>query len=240
MESRDGVCDTDDMDAAISLEPLAEDVWTVNAEARALGVSIGHRMTVVRRKSGGLVLHSPVAYSDELVRVLTELGPIEHWIAPSRTHDLHLDEWFEHLPGAATWGAPKLRKPHPEWSFTGWLAEDLDAPWRDEFDLLPLEGAPRLGEWVFLHRPSRTAICADVLFNLGRGGRGVDGLLQRVLGIRGEARADRLLLLVIKDRKAWNASLRRMLEWDFERLVVGHGTPITEDPKSKLREAWRL
>ncbi|QDU69486.1 DUF4336 domain-containing protein [Engelhardtia mirabilis] len=228
------------MAATSSITPLTDDLWTVQSDFGLLGMPLGHRMTVAKLSGGGLWLHSPVPWSADLVARLAELGPIEHWVAPSRTHDLYLDQWFEHLPAASTWGAPKLRRPHPEWNFTGWLAEDLDAPWRGEFELLPLEGAPRVGEWMFLHRASRTAITADAVFNLGTATGGWGGLMQRMLGIHGEARAGRLMRSVIKDREAWNASLGRVLEWDFERLVVGHGEPITEDPKGKLRAAWGL
>lgn len=231
---------TGPMNNAIELEPLTRAVWTANGAFRIFGMSLGHRMTVVRLAGGGLWLHSPVEWSEPLAAALAGLGPIEHWVAPSRTHDLFLDAWFERVPDAATWGAPKLRRPHPEWSFTGWLAEDLDAPWRDEIDLLPLEGAPRLGEWMFLHRPSRTAITADALFNLGCEARGLTALLHRLYGVRGEARASRLLRAIVRDRAAWNRSLERVLAWDFERLVVGHGAPITDDPQAKLRAAWGL
>lgn len=228
------------MDGAVTLEPLTDGVWTVNAPFDVLGMPIGHRMTVVRLGGGGLWLHSPVAWSSELDRQLTGLGPIEHWVAPSRTHDLYLDQWFENAPQAATWGAPKLRKPHPEWTFTGWLAEDVDAPWRAEIELLPLEGAPRVGEWMFLHRPSKTAITADALFNLGTETKGLGGLMQRIAGIRGGSGRSRLMRFAVRDEDAWKRSLRRVLEWDFERLVVGHGTPITDDPKGRMAAAWEL
>ena len=228
------------MDTATRLDPLADGVWTVDAPFSIFGMPIGHRMTVVKLASGGLWLHSPVPHTPELTALLAPLGPIEHWVAPSRTHDLYLDGWFERCPEAASWGAPKLRKPHPEWEFTGWLAADLDAPWRDELDLLEIAGAPRVGEWMFLHRPTRTAITADVLFNVGTGPKGFGKLMLKLAGTYGEAGVSRLLKAAIVDRAAFEASLARVLEWDFDTLVVGHGTPLTDDPKGKLRAAFGL
>lgn len=228
------------METDPQLEAVAEGVWSVNGPFRIFGMPIGHRMTVVRLTGGGLWLHSPVEHSSALASLLEPLGPIEHWIAPSRTHDLYLDQWFECCPEASTWGAPELRKPHPNWTFTGWLSEDLDAPWRDEIDLLPVEGAPRVGEWMFLHRPSRTAITADALFNLGTEAQGLDRWIQKLAGTYGEARFSRIFKAMVRDRSAFEESMRRILEWDFERLVVGHGTTVTDDPKGKLRRAWGL
>ncbi|MEO0649702.1 MAG: DUF4336 domain-containing protein [Planctomycetota bacterium] len=222
------------------LEPLVDGVWTVDGPLQIAGMPIGHRMTVIRLATGGLWLHSPLPHTPELTALLEPLGPIEHWVVPSRTHDLYVDGWFERCPNAASWGAPKLRKPHPDWAFTGWLGADLDAPWRDEIDLLEIEGAPRVGEWMFLHRPTHTAITADVLFNLGTGAKGWGKLMQKVAGTYGNAGVSRLLRLATKDRERFNASIRRVLEWDFDKLVVGHGAPLTEDPKGKLRAAFGL
>ena len=233
-------CDTQMQDAPLELVGLADDVWIVNEPLSVLGMPIGHNMTVFRLASGGLLLHSPTSHTPATRAMLAELGPIEHWVAPSRTHDLYLDDWFEGCPEAATWGAPKLRKPHPEWSFTGWLADDLQAPWLDEFEIVEIRGVPRVGEWMFLHRASRTAITADVIFNLGTTSRGLGGFMLNLAGIRGTARRSRLFGKMIRDREAFEGSLRRVLEWDFERLVVGHGAPIEDDPKGRLAAAWGL
>jgi hypothetical protein len=226
--------------SAPALVPLVPEVWTATVPFTVLQMPIGHRMTVVRLADGGLWLHSPIAHTPDLVRELRRLGPITHWVAPSRTHDLFLDGWFAGEPQAQSYGAPKLRGPHPDWKFTAWLAEDLAAPWRGELDLLPIEGAPRVGEWMFLHRPSKTAITADVLFNLGTGAGGLGGLMLRLMGTHGRARVSRLFRATIVDRPALERSLRRVLEWDFERLIVGHGEPLLEDAKGALARAFRL
>lgn len=41
------------------------------------------------------------------------------------------------------------------------------------------------------------------------------------------------------DRKAVWASRERILAWDFERIILSHGDPVTENAKARATEAWR-
>jgi glyoxylase-like metal-dependent hydrolase (beta-lactamase superfamily II) len=48
----------------------------------------------------------------------------------------------------------------------------------------------------------------------------------------------RLIRLFVRDRAALEQSVRRMLEWDFDRVVVAHGDVLEEGGKRALEEAW--
>jgi len=41
-----------------------------------------------------------------------------------------------------------------------------------------------------------------------------------------------------KDRRAAKQSLERILEWDFDRIILSHGENIESDAKAVLRKAW--
>jgi len=41
------------------------------------------------------------------------------------------------------------------------------------------------------------------------------------------------------DKKAARASLRRILRWDFERVIVAHGDLIEADSHNAVEKAWR-
>jgi hypothetical protein len=43
-----------------------------------------------------------------------------------------------------------------------------------------------------------------------------------------------------KDKKAAGKSLQKMLEWDFERIIIAHGENIESDAKTKAHEAWKI
>ena len=42
-----------------------------------------------------------------------------------------------------------------------------------------------------------------------------------------------------KDKKAAGKSLRRILDWDFERIILAHGDLVEENPKETLVAAWK-
>ena len=42
-----------------------------------------------------------------------------------------------------------------------------------------------------------------------------------------------------KDRRHLRRCIDRILEWDFERLIVGHSNVIVDNPKTCLRDAYR-
>jgi hypothetical protein len=223
-----------------TLRQIATDVWTLEGPLALFGLCIGHQMTVVRRSNGSLLVHSPLPCTPELLDELRALGPIEDWVAPSRTHDLYLEGWFEQCPEARAWGAPSLARVHPDWGFAGWLDDCAHAPWADEFAVLPVDGVPRVDEHVLLHRPSSTAICADLIFNCGDRNRGLRKPLAHLVGIGGGPAADRLYKLMIRDRAAFRASLEPIRAWGAQRLIVGHGDPVEGDVGELLTRAYRL
>jgi hypothetical protein len=45
----------------------------------------------------------------------------------------------------------------------------------------------------------------------------------------------RLWKVAMKDRKAFEDSIGKVLEWDFDRIVVAHGAVIERDGKRLLR-----
>ena len=44
--------------------------------------------------------------------------------------------------------------------------------------------------------------------------------------------------LAVSDRAALRRSLEKVLEWDFERIVPGHGEVIEHAGPAELRAAW--
>lgn len=45
-------------------------------------------------------------------------------------------------------------------------------------------------------------------------------------------------LLAVSDRRALGRSIERILEWDFERILPGHGEVVEKGAKEALRRAW--
>jgi glyoxylase-like metal-dependent hydrolase (beta-lactamase superfamily II) len=92
-------------------------------------------------------------------------------------------------------------------------------------------------EHVLLHRPSRTLIVGDVLFNFGRGGSVWTRLFARhVMRLKKFIGMSPFFRLMIRDREAFRSSVAAMMRWDFDRVIVGHGGIIERGGKERLRE----
>ena len=106
--------------------------------------------------------------------------------------------------------------------------------------MIELRGAPRLQEHVFIHRPSRTLIVADLIFNFRQDERGWNRLFHRYIGgFKRYPGMSRIFRLCISDRHAFHASLKQILESDFDRVIVGHGEVIESDGKVALGRPHR-
>ena len=91
------------------LDSVAVNLWERNEPLRAGGLPLGHRMTVMELRSGELVVHSPVRFSDGLRDALLELGAPAWFIAPSRFHNLYWADWFQAFPKARFAAVPGRR-----------------------------------------------------------------------------------------------------------------------------------
>ncbi len=220
------------------LTSLAPGLWEFNAPMTVLGMALGHRMTVARLTDGTLWVHSPVAYSAAVAAALASHGAVAHIIAPNGMHDTYLEGWFAAYPKARFHGARGFATFRPDLKFTGTLGDASDAAWADVFDQHVLRGMPRLNEVAFLHRPSRTLILTDLVFNLGPDMPFLSRMLLKLNGCDCKFAASRLMKSVIKDRAALRASLDHVLAWDFDGIVLSHGANIRTGGPALLREAY--
>jgi hypothetical protein len=221
------------------LHELHAGLWEFNAPMAVLGLPLGHRMTVARLSDGSLWLHSPVAYSAELAAELARLGPVGHIVAPNYMHDTYLETWLPRYPGVRFHAPRTFHKVFSAFPTTDVLGETPAPAWADLFAQHVVQGAPRLHEVVFLHRPSRTLIVADLAFNLGHDALPwLSRVLLRLNGCYDCFTPSRTFKLIIRDRAALRASIDRILEWDFDRIVVSHGQNIETGGKDALRTAF--
>ena len=64
-----------------------ESFWTLDGDRlRLMGIPFSTRMSIVRLKSGGLWLHSPVAVTAERCAAVDSRGPVEFIVAPNKIH----------------------------------------------------------------------------------------------------------------------------------------------------------
>jgi len=125
-----------------------------------------------------------------------------------------------------------LAKKCPELTFDGVLETGSLS---DEIDAVQVEGAPKLSETVFLHRPSRTLVVTDLVFNIPEA-KGMSWfLLTTVSRALGKVEQSRLLRWLTSDRAAAGESVKSILALPFDRVVPAHGEVIENDASAQLR-----
>jgi hypothetical protein len=232
------------------LTEVAPDLYTATTEMRFPGaVVLPVRMTVVRLPSGDLVVHSPIAPKHEttaLFEATAKLGPVRHILAPSCLHHLSVNAWRARFPDAVAYGAPGLRNKRKDVPWGSDLPGDRGAPWSSVLDSVLVAGAPRLNEVVFHHRPSRTLIVSDLLFNMTGEVNLPTRLLLALAGTRGRLAMSRLWRPAFRGDKArWalRDSVQQVVAWPFVRILPGHGN-LFEAPDAQQQAqqalAWAL
>lgn len=217
--------------------------------------------------SGSLAVFSPVALTPEVQETIrSEGGKLRYIAAPDLQHHLYVTAWKRAFPEAeiiAPEGLWEKRQKNPAFRdstpffqhvFTAAkkhdqkkISEEFDA----EFEVEYVDGHGSR-ELVFWHKPSRTVIEADLLFNLPPTEQysrvpttETMGLLTRLvtplLSTGAPATWHKRFawyVLSARDRNAFTESMRRIDRWDFDRLIPCHGDVIETGAKGVFRNVF--
>jgi hypothetical protein len=205
---------------------LGANIWGHEMPIRFGGIPLWHRMTVIRLTNGGLIVHSPTRLDLGSQEEFQRLGPIFAIIAPSWWHDLYLREYLSAYPNAKLYGAPTLVRWNRSLPFTEVLDDLASSLWTDEI--------------VFYHRRSRSLIVADLLFNLSEKDAWITRTMgSLVIGPFPGCRFARLYRPAVTDRRRMRTAVERILDWDFDQIIVGHGAVVENNGKEVFRTAFR-
>ncbi len=232
---------------ASALQRVASDLWVVEQPLRYLGFEMGRRMTVVRLAGDRLLIHSPAELSAQLRSELDELGELAFVTPASILHGhLYMEQYREAYPQARLLGVSGLHRKRPDLRFDGELGASPEAAWSEELDQKRFEGhrvAGRvLNEVEFFHRKTRTLITGDLCFNIGPAWPLRTRFLAWGPRMRRRLGPTVAFRLGIRDRRAARRSVEHILEWDFDRILPGHGEIVESNAKERFRRdfAWLL
>jgi hypothetical protein len=219
------------------MTPIAENIWALSYPLPLLGNDFGRNVTVIRLESGKLVIHSTGPFDAQDIQAIRQLGDPGWLLDATLFHDSFAKEGcraFERAPYLAPAGFRDVSEVQ-----TRALCPP-PAEWEGELEVVPLAGMPKVQEHVFFHRASRTLIVCDFFFNFAdSGSKWTRFFLRNIARLRNGVGMSLFFRLMIKDRAAFKESLRPVLKWDFERMVVGHGNPIERDAKRIFGEELR-
>lgn len=227
------------------LREIDRDIWVAEQPLRYFGLSVGTRMTVIRLANRELVVISPIQVDDRIVTQLGELGTVSHIIAPNLYHYLFAANFKKLYPNAKFWAAPGLEAKKPDLSIDRIIKGEANSLWPgleyiffDGFRTLSLKGFDSLNECVFFHPASRTLILTDTAFHFDESFPIVTQFASQVIGGYKKLSPSILERIATKDKEKVRESVKQVLGWEFERVIVAHGSIIESQGKQKFKEGY--
>ncbi len=211
------------------LEQVHDALWIAEGEIVSFyGVPYPTRSVIARLEDGGLWVWSPVRLVPDLRAEVDGLGPVRHLVSPNKLHHLYLQDWQAAYPDAQLWGPQSTIRKRADLTFREPLRDTPPAEWLPDIDQAWFRGSFALDEIVFLHRPSSTAIVADLIQTFS------DRFLKEHWGWwRFVARLDGLTQKQAKAPLEWRLSFinrgparrarDKVLAWNCQRVIVAHG-----------------
>jgi len=217
---------------------FAEGVWVDTAPVRFLGLQLTVTMTVLRLSDGSLLLYSPLALTRDRRTAIEALGPVAHLYAPNLLHHLWIGEWGAAFPSARLHAPAGLAKKRRDLRIDRVHNAAAEPAFAGVVEELHIDGF-RLDESVLIYRPARTLVVADLVHNIGRPQHRWTKLYARTMGFYDCVALSRMIRwTAFSDRAAARRSLDELLACPFDRLIVGHGTPITDCGREALAAAY--
>lgn len=215
-------------------DPVLPGVRILASKLRSPVAALPLRTAAIELQQGQ-VLWSPASTLD--ASTFRALGPVSDIIAPNLLHTGGMPVAAEAHPTARRWGPPGAQAKQPAMS---WKELGGDAwPHDSELSVLPIDGMPDVREFAFLHHASGTLFLTDLAFHVTEPVGLLTGLLLRAVGTWRRFAVSRLFLTQVRDRKALEASIAKLVEWDFENVVVAHGQMVLGDGRTRLLAALR-
>lgn len=224
------------------LNGVDKNIWTLEGdEVKMFLIPFHTRMTIVRLSDDKLWLHSPIELNSERLSIVKQLGEVSYIVAPNTFHHLFVGDWLKQFPSARLWGANGLPEKRPDLSFSGRLKESPEPQWEKDIDQLYFQGSKVLTEVVFLHKQSKTLIMTDIIQNHDRKHEVLFWkMVKNIIGVLSpNGGVPRDLRMTIRDKTAARKSLEKLLSWDFDRLIIGHGLCIDAHAKEYVSNCFK-
>lgn len=88
------------------------------------------------------------------------------------------------------------------------------------------------------HVKSRTLIVTDTVFHFDAQCSPSTRLIAKLIGGYNQLRPSLLEKFATQDKVKVKSSIKQLLTWDFERVIMAHGSIIEQDGKSQLKAGY--
>ena len=228
------------------MKQVDRDLWVAEQPLKFMGLSVGTRMSVIRLKDSSLLLISPIHLTAAIKQELNDLGTVKYLVAPNLFHYLYLAECQQIYPQALVLAPPGLKSKQPNLKIDRTFTQD-NIQFDSQLEYTLFAGfqvfiAPQIrtvNEMVFYHPSTKTLIVTDSAFNFDNTFPLVTQLAARVIGSYQNLKPSWLEKIAVQDKQKAQESIDKILGWDFERVVMGHGTIEENNAKQKLAIGYR-
>jgi hypothetical protein len=222
------------------LEPFGPSLYIVDGPTVSFfGFPYPTRMALAQLSTDCVWVWSPVALTQELAKEVEALGPVRYIVSPNKIHHLFLQQWIDRWPDARVYAPPGLARRKPAIRFYAELTDEPNPEWADDIDQVIFRGSFVMEEVAFFHRPSRTALIADMIQRHAESTlSGWKGMLMRLDGLAGErGSAPREWRATFLRRRVARAAREKVLSWNAERLLIAHGECAQSGANEIIRRA---
>jgi len=206
------------------------------------GCDVNARMAVIRVSDTALMVHSPCEIDAATKEAILALGDVAYIVAPGSYHHLFVSSAQSAFPDAETYICPGIERKQPDLDFDWFLGDRPPEAWAGVLDQVLVRGNKLMWEVAFFHGASKTLLLVDLIENITDQTPDTNWVLKlwwkAVFRMWNNPKPAPEYQMGWKDKAAAKRSLQRILEWDFERIVIAHGDNIDTDAKAIAREAW--
>ncbi len=210
---------------------------TFESEIHLPGLVLPIRSSLIRSDLAS-VLISPIKFKEAEVQRIIQQGGVSDIIAPSMLHHLYISAAKRNFKTARLWCTEGLQTKRSDISWDH-VVHPANWPFGDFLKMQIIEGMPKVNEIAFFHEASKSLILIDLCFNLQDPRGFASGLLLRLFGTYKKFNVSGFFTMQIKDKVAFRKSLEKILEWNFERILMAHGQIIEADAKELFEGATR-
>lgn len=218
-------------------------IWIKEYPIHYAGTRFNSRMTIVRLSNGNLFIHSPCEIDKHTKIEIEKLGEVEFIAAPGSYHYLYLSSAQEAFPESETFICPGIERKRPDIEFDWLLGDRPDPRWEGDFEQVLVRGNKYIWEVAFFHKISKTLILVDLIENFTDETEDVSLSLKLwwkvVFHMWRNPKPAPEYQMGWKDKRAASKSLMKILEWDFERIIISHGDLIEKNARDVAMHAWR-
>lgn len=193
------------------------------------------RMTAMGLEDGGVVLHSPIGFTQARKEAVEALGPVRAIVAPNLFHHLYVGDWLKAFPDALSFAPARLHRKRPDLRIDHELGPAFDEHFGADIVRVHIEGIPAVREHLFYHRASKTLVVTDFSFYLPNA-TGLTKWYAKLNGVSHAPACPFLFRQAIRVRDAFQRSLRPLYALDVQRISMCHDEIYTGDANARLHQ----